>query len=375
MRAADPSRRRTSSALYQRPPSGARRTRSGPPVDATDRSHGRGGAGTARPAGGPDGPLPRAWRRASITGPRHDERVHLDTAIDAYARHLELERAYSPHTVDAYRSDLLAFAEHAETSGVNELEAIDLELLRDWLWRSSVKGLSASTIARRSASLRGFTRWLVAGDVLDTDPASRLRAPKSSSRLPRVLTRPQMDRILEGLVSRAGEGEPGALRDLAVIELLYASALRVSELVGLDLGSIDLERLTLRVTGKGAKERVVPFGVPARRALEDWLLRGRSKLARESASEAVFLGVRGGRLGSRAVYELVSSLLSEVPGAGPAGPHALRHTAATHLLDGGADLRAVQELLGHASLGTTQIYTHVSTERLRRAYASAHPRA
>lgn len=316
-----------------------------------------------------------AWRRASVAGARHDERVHLDTAIAGYTRHLAVERAYSAHTVDAYRSDLVAFAEHADAAGVGEVEDIDLELLRDWLWRSSERGLSASTLARRSASLRGLTRWMVAEGHLATDPASRLRAPKSGSRLPRVLTRPQMDALLEGLAARAVLDDPVALRDLAVIELLYASALRVSELVGLDIGDVDPERLTVRVIGKGGKERVVPFGVPARRAIEDWLVRGRSELAGHRSGEAVFLGSRGGRLGGRAVYELVSSLLSEVPGSGPAGPHALRHTAATHLLDGGADLRAVQELLGHASLGTTQIYTHVSSDRLRRVYETAHPRA
>lgn len=305
--------------------------------------------------------------------------MRIDDAIDAYSRHLAVERAYSPHTVDGYRSDLHDLAAHAEERGADAVDQLDLELLRDWLWASSGRGLSAATLARRSASVRGFTRWLVAEEHLAADPAARLRAPRSGSRLPRVLTREQMDGLLVGLASRAETGDPGALRDLAVVELLYASALRVSELTGLDLGDVDLERLTVRVLGKGAKERVVPFGVPARRALEDWLIRGRTELDSRTATstgrDPLFLGARGARLGSRAVYELVSALLGELPGSGPAGPHALRHTAATHLLDGGADLRAVQEMLGHASLGTTQIYTHVSAERLRRAYATAHPRA
>jgi integrase/recombinase XerC len=190
-----------------------------------------------------------------------------------------------------------------------------------------------------------------------------------------VLTRAQVDALLQGLADRATTGDPGSQRDLAVIELLYASALRVSELVGLDVGSLDLHRRVVRVLGKGAKERVVPFGVPAARALATYLDEGRAALLGGRADTAVFLGARGARLSTRAVYALVAGLLADLPGSGPAGPHAFRHTAATHLLDGGADLRAVQEILGHASLGTTQIYTHVSAERLASAYRTAHPRA
>ena len=180
--------------------------------------------------------------------------------------------------------------------------------------------------------------------------------------------------MLARLTARAASDAPEAIRELAVIELLYASALRVSELTGLDVASVDLGRLTVRVTGKGSKERVVPFGVPAKQAIERYLAVARPELIRDP-TDALFLSGRGARLGTRAVYTCVSTLLSAIPGSGPSGPHALRHTAATHLLDGGADLRAVQELLGHASLGTTQIYTHVSAERLKASYRSAHPRA
>ncbi len=205
----------------------------------------------------------------------------------------------------------------------------------------------------------------------------RLKAPKPDRHLPRVLTRGQIDGILAGLAARSETGDAAALRDLAVVELLYASALRVSEVTGLDTNSVDRERLTVRVLGKGSKERVVPFGVPALRALEGYLESGRPQLVAgaERPVTAFFVTPGGRRLGTRAVYRLVSALLAELPGSGPSGPHTLRHTAATHLLDGGADLRAVQELLGHASLGTTQIYTHVSTERLTESYRSAHPRA
>jgi integrase/recombinase XerC len=300
--------------------------------------------------------------------------VLLERAVDDFASHLAAERGFSAHTIRSYRSDLSQFTDFAHSRGVDSTDAVDLELLRDWLWRGSQDGLAKSTLARRSAAARGLTSWLLRSGGSETDPAARLKAPRPDHHLPRVLTREQMDGILAGLLSRAGEGEPGALRDLAMVELLYASALRVSELTGLDLESVDLDRLTVRVLGKGSKERVVPFGVPAKDAITDYLLRGRPLLA-ASPSAALFLGARGGRVGSRAVYALVASLLEDLPGSGGSGPHTLRHTAATHLLDGGADLRAVQEMLGHASLATTQLYTHVSTERLKESYGRAHPRA
>lgn len=336
--------------------------------------------------------------------------MNLPAAIDAYERHLRVERGYSPQTVRAYRSDLSALAAFAAQRGVGSPEALTLDLYRDWLWEGSKRGLAKSTLARRSASARGFSAWLARtatatataedtvaaggdesvtpggrasgpgvapddGVAIVTDAAARLRAPKADKTLPRVITREQIDGILDQLAARAEEGDPAALRDVGVVELLYAAGIRVSELAGLDVDDVDLERLTVRVVGKGSKERVVPFGVPALRALRGWLARGRPRLASGSSGAALFLGSRGARLGTRAVYQLVAGLLADVPGRGPSGPHALRHTAATHLLDGGADLRAVQELLGHASLGTTQIYTHVSTERLKEAYRIAHPRA
>lgn len=312
----------------------------------------------------------------------------LDDAIGDYLEHLKHERRYSEHTVRSYRADLTALAEFAQQQGATSACGIDLDLLRDWLWRESQRGLSKATLARRSASVRGFSSWCsrMHGTV---DAAARLKAPRPDRHLPRVLTRTQMDEMLGGLAARAAGDDPRALRDLAVVELLYAAGLRVSELVGLDLPELDLSRLTVRVTGKGSKERVVPFGVPAQRALLRYLEHGRPALSAlqaqstlqaqnalpAAAEHAVFFGDRGARLGTRSVYRLVSALLAAVPGGGPSGPHALRHSAATHLLDGGADLRAVQELLGHASLGTTQVYTHVSLDRLRDSFRAAHPRA
>jgi integrase/recombinase XerC len=297
--------------------------------------------------------------------------MQLDRVLADFTLYLSAERGFSEHTVRSYRGDLADLLRFADDAGVTTADEIDLELLRGWLWRGSTAGLAKSTLARRSATARALTSWLARSGETPTDAAARLRAPKPDRHLPRVLTREQMDAILSGLAARAATGDRMAARDLAIVELLYASALRVSELAGLDVRDVDLGRLTVRVLGKGAKERVVPFGVPAKNAVAAWLE------VREASIQnpALFLGARGARVGTRAVYSLVADLLEGVPGGGPAGPHALRHTAATHLLDGGADLRAVQELLGHASLGTTQIYTHVSTERLKESYAMAHPRA
>lgn len=296
--------------------------------------------------------------------------------MDGYLRHLELDRGFSAHTIRGYRTDLLDLAGFAEETDADDTSAVDLELLRGWLWRGSTAGLAKSTLARRSAAARGFTRWLAATGTTPTDAGARLRAPRPDRHLPRVLTRPQVDGLLDDLAARATTGEPNAVRDLAVVELLYASALRVSEIVGARTADLDLERRTLLVLGKGGKERVVPFGIPAHRALATYLDDARAALldGRDDPG-TIFLGARGRSLSTRAVYELVAHLLVDLPGAGPAGPHAFRHTAATHLLDGGADLRAVQELLGHASLATTQIYTHVSSERLKESYRLAHPRA
>jgi integrase/recombinase XerC len=299
--------------------------------------------------------------------------VDLHRTVDDFAAYLAAERGFSEHTVRSYRSDLTQLVDFANARGASTADDLDLELLRDWLWRASQDGLAKSTLARRAAAARSMTAWLARTHVTAVDAATRLKAPKTEHHLPRVLTRDNMATIFDSVAARAQTGDPVAVRDLAIIELLYASALRVSELTGLDLGDVDLGRLTVRVLGKGSKERVVPFGVPARDALTRYLERARPALA--AGAGPFFVGAQGKRLSSRTVYELVSRLLAAIPGSGPAGPHTFRHTAATHLLDGGADLRAVQELLGHASLGTTQLYTHVSTERLKESYRMAHPRA
>ena len=295
-------------------------------------------------------------------------------AVTLHLRALSLERGASAHTLRAYAGDLDTVATFAESRGVaDDPDRWDLELLRDWVWHQNEQRLAASTLARRTSSVRGFTAWLARTGRTPADIGVRLRAPRGERRLPRVLTRSQIDEVLDDLDARAAGDAPSALRDRVAIELLYASALRVSELVGLDVDDVDDQRRVVRVLGKGSKERIVPFGLPAQRALRAYLERGRPALAGDAS--ALLLGPRGRRLSTRAVYGLVASLLAELPGTGPSGPHTLRHTAATHLLDGGADLRAVQEILGHASLGTTQIYTHVSAERLASVYRTAHPRA
>ena len=324
--------------------------------------------------------------------------MSLDPLLDEYLVHVRTERGYSAHTVAAYRADLTELLAFAADHGAVDAAGLDLALLRDWLWAATQRGLARASIARRAASARGFTAWLARRGDLIADPGVRLRAPRAQRTLPRVVSAPAIDELLTAMNDRASTGDPVAVRDAAIVELLYASALRVSELVGLDLADVDRRRRTVLVTGKGGKERVVPYGAPAARALDHYLEEARpallaAALARPHATRsgdstiqprgqrpstvqsAVFLGARGARLGVRSVHRLVASLLAAVPGSGPGGPHALRHTAATHLLDGGADLRAVQEFLGHASLGTTQIYTHVSAERLKQSYRTAHPRA
>ena len=297
----------------------------------------------------------------------------MTEAAEAYATQLSSVRRLSPATVRAYAADL---RDLVAVAGDVEVAEVDLELLRDWLWRATERGDARTTIARRTASVRGFFAWALEAGLVETDPTVRLVAPKRGRALPHVATAGTLDDVLAAASARAADGDVIALRDAAVLELLYAAALRVAELCGADLDDLDRGRHTIRVVGKGSKERIVPYGAAAAHALDSYLTRARPALAaRGAGSPALFLGARGGRLGTRAAYDIVSRALAPAVGADTIGPHALRHSAATHLLDGGADLRTVQELLGHASLGTTQIYTHVSAEKLTAAYRLAHPRA
>lgn len=296
-------------------------------------------------------------------------------ALGDYERHLAGERDLAPHTVRAYLTDIGGLLEHATRLGITDLSDLDLRSLRSWLARQQSLGRSRTTLARRATAARVFTGWLARTGRTPTDPGAALKSPKAHSVLPQVLRADEAADLIAAAVALADDGSPAGLRDVAMLELLYATGVRVGELVGLDIDDLDAERRVLRVFGKGRKERMVPFGQPAAEAVERWLRSGRPLLCTEASGPALFLGVRGGRIDQRAVRTLVHRRIADVPGAPDIGPHGLRHTAATHLLEGGADLRSVQELLGHASLATTQRYTHVTTDRLRCAYAQAHPRA
>jgi integrase/recombinase XerC len=292
-----------------------------------------------------------------------------------YERHLVAERDLSGHSVRAYTTDVSGLLEHAARLGHVEVATLDLRTLRSWLAKQQTLGRSRTTLARRATAARVFTAWLARTGRAPADAGASLGSPKAHKTLPPVLRADEADGLIRAAAELADDGSPAGLRDVAMLELLYATGIRVGELVGLDVDDVDRGRYVVRVFGKGRKERSVPFGRPAARALDFWLKQGRPQLARDGSGPALFLGVRGGRIDQRAVRTLVHRRIADVPGAPDIGPHGLRHTAATHLLEGGADLRSVQELLGHASLATTQLYTHVTTDRLRRAYQQAHPRA
>lgn len=307
--------------------------------------------------------------------------------LEAFAEHLRHGLGRSPRTVTAYLTDLRHLAAHAagagEDASADAFAEVDTEDLRRWLAAMREEGLARATLARRVAAARTFLAWLVRQGLRPTDPALRLSALTPDARLPHVLHRAQADRLIalaeEGVhAARAARDRPAAAaaaRDVALLELLYATGARVAEVAALDVDDVDLDRRTALLTGKGDRQRTVPFGAPASAALDRWLRVARPILAAEHSGAALFLGVRGGRVGVRQVRAVVDAGLEALGDTAARGPHALRHTAATHLLDGGADLRTVQEMLGHASLRTTQVYTHVSIDRLREGYRQAHPRA
>ena len=301
---------------------------------------------------------------------------NFEKLIAAFTRHLEVERALSVHTIRAYLGDLDSFFEHLEKLDVIDFSKLELSHIRSWLANQQVKGGARTTLSRRAVSIRLFTKWATKMGYLAKDVGATLATPKGARTLPDVLNVADAGLAMDALATRVAEEDgPLSKRDCAMVEVLYASGARVSELCGLDLQDIDYERNTIRVIGKGNKERTIPLGNPAMRALDAWLKEGRPSLAGDKSDRAVFLGVRGKRIDQRTVRTVVYHALEALEGAVKLGPHALRHSAATHLLEGGADLRTVQEILGHASLATTQIYTHVSTERLQKAFKQAHPRA
>ncbi|WP_239116034.1 tyrosine recombinase XerC [Planotetraspora kaengkrachanensis] len=293
-----------------------------------------------------------------------------EAVLTLFERHLRLERDLSPHTVRAYIGDVTSLLGHLRATAHDTLGTLDVAALREWLGDQHQAGRSRATLARRTACARVFTAFCHRRGWLAADPGLLLGTAKSTRSLPAVLDQAEAEAVL----ALDGPGDPKDLRDRAIMEVLYATGVRVSELCGLDVDDVDRERTTLRVMGKGRKERTVPFGLPALHALDAWCVRGRPLWIREGTGPALFLGVRGGRIDQGTVRRVVHARLNRAEST-DMGPHGLRHTAATHMLEGGADLRSVQEMLGHASLATTQVYTHVSIERLRTAYRQAHPRA
>jgi integrase/recombinase XerC len=310
--------------------------------------------------------------------------ARLGAALEQFRHHVEAERGLSRHTVRAYLGDVTSLLEHAAAAGATALADLDIGTLRTWLAGQHGSGHSRATLARRAAAVRTFTAFAHARGLLAADPGPLLGMPRIPRRLPEVLRQDQVTAVLEAPGTPTA-GRPGgtpsrqeaalALRDTAIVELLYAAGIRVGELCGLDIGDLDAERRTVRVLGKGNRERTVPAGIPAVRAVGAWARSGRPVLVTPGSGHALFLGARGKRLDPRTARRVVHARLALVPGTPDSGPHGLRHAAATHLLEGGADLRSVQEILGHASLTSTQIYTHVTVDRLQSAYRQAHPRA
>ena len=302
----------------------------------------------------------------------------LAAAVTAFEEHLAVASGRSVHTVRAYVGDVVDLLDHAARLGADAPDEVDLAVLRSWLAKQRTLGAARATLARRASAARVWSAYCQGTGLRVDDPGARLASPAARRGLPAVLSAEQAGQLLSPQPAAATDRSPRtqalADRDAALLEVLYATGARVSEVCGLDLVDVDGERRLLRVFGKGAKERSVPFGVPAERALRVWLARGRPQLITAASGSALFVGARGRRLDPRTLRTLVHARARQA-GVPDVSPHGLRHSAATHLVEGGADLRSVQELLGHATLATTQIYTHVTAERLRTTYAQAHPRA
>jgi integrase/recombinase XerC len=294
--------------------------------------------------------------------------------LDDFDEYLALQCGRSEHTRRAYLGDLRALFNLLAGRG-SGLDGLSLAVLRSWLAAGAGAGSARTTLARRTSAVKAFTAWAVRRGLLATDPAARLQVPKAHRTLPAVLRQDQALQAMAAAKSGAEQGDPLALRDRLIVEMLYATGIRVSELCGLDIDDVDTRHRLVRVLGKGNKQRTTPFGEPAADALHIWLADGRPALVTAESGPALLLGARGRRLDARQARTVVHQTVAAVDGAPDMGPHGLRHSAATHLLEGGADLRVVQELLGHSSLATTQLYTHVAVSRLRAVHDQAHPRA
>ena len=298
--------------------------------------------------------------------------------IDAWGVYLRANLAVSEHTLRAYVSDLRSFTTYCqvdELSTENIRRVVSLRAIRAWLASLVQQGKSRSTISRRTASIRSFTAWAYRRGYLDSDPGLLVTSARGDQKLPQVQTPSDTAELLSYAATRTREeNSPAAIRDWTILETIYATGIRVSEVCSLDTTSIDQQGMTLRVIGKGNKERVVPFTRACLSALQAWLSHGRPSLAIPEAGRALFVGDKGRRIDPRVIRSMIHRMCAQA-GVRDLAPHALRHTAATHILAGGADLRAVQEMLGHSSLQTTQRYTHVDAQRLSAIYKQAHPRA
>jgi site-specific recombinase XerD len=295
--------------------------------------------------------------------------VDWQSCLEDYDRDLA-GRSAAARTRRAYAVDLAQFAGWATGRGLGP-EDVSYRDVRRYVAGLSESGLARASVARKLASLGGLYDFLVRSERVPANPAELVSGPKRESKLPRVLSAEQMGALLDRIPAR----EPLELRDRAMLELAYSCGLRCEEIVTLDLGGVDFESETVRVTGKGRKQRLLPVGEPAQRTLERYLAAGRPRLVRDPAEAALFISIRGRRLSPSDVRRRLDRWVREAAIAGGISPHSLRHSFATHLLEGGADLRSIQELLGHASISTTQIYTRVDASRLRRQYARAHPRS
>ncbi|MEZ3160970.1 site-specific tyrosine recombinase XerD [Microbacterium sp. BWT-B31] len=306
--------------------------------------------------------------------------MRLDRAVDVYLRHISVERGLSEHTVGAYRRDLATYLAWLAGRGIRDSADVTQELVTAFAAEraAAVPAPAAASLARLQSSVRGLHRFLAREGIEADDPSGRLRPPKASRRLPKALTIEQVESLLDAAgpaPGAASDADLVPLRDRALLELLYATGARVSEAVGLDVDDV-VQGDLLRVRGKGAKERIVPVGSYARTAVDAYLIRARPELSRRGrATSKLFLGVRGAPLSRQSAWLVIQRAAERAQLTAHVSPHTLRHSFATHLLQGGADVRVVQELLGHASVATTQIYTHVSIEALRDVYATSHPRA
>lgn len=298
----------------------------------------------------------------------------MQAILDEFDEYLDLQCGRSAHTRRAYLGDVRALLDFLAERG-SSLQTLSLPVLRAWLAAAAGAGAARTTLARRTSSVKAFTAWALRRGIIANDPAARLQVPKAHRTLPAVLRQDQALAAMSAAESGAQQGDPLALRDRLIVEMLYATGIRVSELCGLDVDDVDTGHRVVRVLGKGNKQRTAPFGQPAAAALQAWLTHGRPELVTAESGPALLLGARGRRLDVRQARTVVHQTVAAVDGAPDMGPHGLRHSAATHLLEGGADLRVVQELLGHSSLATTQLYTHVAVARLRAVHDQAHPRA